>query len=66
VVGGLVHQQGIGVGQEGSGDRHPLAVAAGQIPHPRIEIFNTQLAQHHLGAGFQIPGCRRLNFFRHP
>ena len=52
VVGGLIHQQGIGVGEQGGGDRHPLAISPREIAHFGIKVINTQLAENDLGVGF--------------
>ncbi len=52
MVGGLVHQQGVGVGQQGGGDRHPLSIPPRQIPHLGLKVIDAQPTENRLGVGF--------------
>ena len=61
VVGGFIQQQHIGIGHQGSGQGHPLAIAPGEVAHPPLTIADAKPLQHFLALVLEIPGIQGVH-----
>ena len=55
VVGGLVEDEEIGLGDEGIGQRHTLQLPAGEVLHLLVEVAYLQLGKYLLGLLLVVP-----------
>ena len=65
VVGGLVHQQHIWIGQQHGSNGDALAVATRKLADAGLEVINAKLTEDNLGVGLQFPRTHCLNPLRY-
>ena len=63
MVGGLIQQQHIGLGYQGSGQGDTAAIATGEIPHPLVGIPQPDPGQNLLATPLQGPALAGLKTF---
>ena len=55
MVGGLIEDQQVGVGDEGACEGCFLALAARQFSHRLEDVLDAEAGEHLLGAAFEVP-----------
>jgi hypothetical protein len=63
MVGGLIQQQHIGLGHQGSGQGDAAAIATGKISHLLVGILQADPGQNLLATPFQGPGLASFKTF---